>query len=98
MKWNPKLVTALLAGALTAAPALAMPSGQSAKQDMKAAGRDTKDAARDTGHAAKTGTKKAARKTKNGTKDAYYDSKYHTKRAAHKAKNKVDPDYPQEPR
>lgn len=95
MRWNPKLLTAVLVGALTAAPAFALPSGQTAKQDMKAAGQDTKDAAHDTGHAVKRGTKKAVRKTKNGTQDAYYNTKYHTKRAAHKAKNKVDPDYPQ---
>lgn len=87
MRWNPKLVTALLAGALTAAPAFAMPFGQTAKQDMKAAGQDTKDAAHNTGHAVKTGTKHAARKTKNGTKDAYADTKYHTKRTAHRTKN-----------
>ena len=37
---------------------------QTAKQDMKDAGHDTKDAAVDTGHATKRVTKRAAHKTK----------------------------------
>jgi hypothetical protein len=41
-----------------------------AKQDIKAAGTDTKDAAKDTGHAVSTGSKKAYHKTANGTKTA----------------------------
>ena len=39
-----------------------------AKQDMKAAGTDTKNAAKNTGHAVSTGTKKAYNKTANGTR------------------------------
>jgi hypothetical protein len=41
-----------------------------AKQDMKAAGTETKKAAEDTGHGVATGTKKAYHKTANGTKTA----------------------------
>ena len=42
----------------------------SAKQDMKAAGTDTKSAARNTGHAVSTGSKKAYNETADGTKTA----------------------------
>jgi len=42
----------------------------SVKQDVKAAGHDTKDAAKDTGHAVKKGTVKAAHATASGTKKA----------------------------
>jgi len=52
----------VLAFALTAGTAIALPA--QAKQDIKDAGHDTKDAAVDTGHATKTVTKKAAHKTK----------------------------------
>lgn len=48
-----------------------------AKQDMKAAGHETKDAAKDTGHGIKQGTKKAYHKTRRGL---------------HKAHRKIDPD------
>ena len=39
-----------------------------AKQSMKSAGTETKDAAKDTGRGIKQGTKKAYHKTKRGTK------------------------------
>jgi len=45
---------------------------QTAGQDMKNAGHDTKDAAKDTGRGVKKGTKTGYRKTKNGTKKAYH--------------------------
>jgi len=51
-----------------------------AKQDMKSAGHETKNAAVDAGHGIKQGTKKAYHKTKRGTK-----------KAAHKVHNTVDP-------
>jgi len=53
----------VLAFALSAGTAIALPA-QTAKQDMKDAGHDTKGAAVDTGHATKRVTKKAAHKTK----------------------------------
>jgi hypothetical protein len=55
---------------------------QSAGQDMKDAGHDTKNAAVDTGHATKTTTKKAYRKTKHGTTKAYHKTVHGTKKAA----------------
>lgn len=88
MRSNRKFLVALLAGALTAVPAFAMPVlGQTAGQDVKAAGRDTKDAAKDAGRGVKTGTKEAYHKTKSGTKHAYRSTKYHTRRAVHRTKN-----------
>jgi hypothetical protein len=46
--------------------------GQTAGQDMKDAGHDTKNAAKSTGRGVKKGTKTGYRKTKNGTKKAYH--------------------------
>ncbi len=61
--------------ALMAGSALMLPA-QTAKQDMKNAGHETKEAAVDTGHATKKVAKKgahktkvAARKTKNATEN-----------------------------
>ncbi len=59
----------LLAATLTFASAAV---AQTAGQDMKHAGTDTKDAAKSTGSGVKKGTKTAYRKTKNGTKKAYH--------------------------
>jgi len=53
----------VLALALLAGTAMTLPA-QTAKQDVKDAGHDTKDAVVDTGHATKKVTKKAAHKTK----------------------------------
>ena len=62
--------TLFLAGVL----AVGMSSGfafaqDGAKQDMKNAGTETKDAAKDTGHGISTGTKKAYHKTIRGNED-----------------------------
>jgi hypothetical protein len=46
-----------------------------AKQDMKAAGHETKDAAKDTGSGVKQGTKKAYHVTKHDTKKAWHKTK-----------------------
>jgi len=59
----------LLASAFTASLSTEIVLSQdSAKQDMKAAGTDTKNAAMNTGHAVSTGTTKAYDKTAGGTK------------------------------
>ena len=72
-----KFGTFALAAALTlsasAIPAFAQTDG-SAKQDMHAAGHDTKNAAVNTGHGIKTGTKKGYHKTKHGVKKAYHST------------------------
>jgi hypothetical protein len=63
---------------------------QTAGQDMKDAGHDTKNAAVDTGHATKTTTKKAYHKTKSGTKTAYHKTANGTKTATHRTENAGD--------
>jgi hypothetical protein len=62
-----------LAAALTLSlPAFAQPQTDAgAKQDMKAAGHETKNAAKDVGHGVKQGTKKAYHKTKHGVKKVH---------------------------
>ncbi len=49
---------------------IATSGAQTAGQDMKAAGTETKNATKDAGKGVAKGTKTAARKTKNGTKKA----------------------------
>ena len=78
-----KLASFALAAALSVSLTTGIASAQTdsgTKQDMKAAGHETKDAAVDAGHGIKQGTKKAYHKTKRGTK-----------RAAHKVHDAVDP-------
>jgi Ni/Co efflux regulator RcnB len=84
MKTKPLISALLLSASLACLPAIAL-SQQSypgeenrPKQDMKNAGHDTKDAARDTGHG-----------VKNGTQKAYHSTKRHTKHAAHRTGNAV---------
>jgi hypothetical protein len=56
----------------------------SPKQEMKAAGTDTKNAAKDTGHAVSTGSKKAYNKSSSGTKTAADKTATGTKKVYHK--------------
>ena len=58
----------------------------SAKQDMKHAGLETKNAAKDTGHGVKEGTKDAYSDTKHGVKKGAGKTKNTVKGAAHGAK------------
>lgn len=60
--------------ALMTAVTLALPSAfaQTAGQDMKNAGSDTKNATKSAGHGISKGTKTGYRKTKHGTKKAYH--------------------------
>ncbi len=50
----------------------AMASAQTATQDMKNAGTNTKNATKSAGSGISKGTKKAYHKTKKGTKKAYH--------------------------
>jgi len=72
-----KSTNLLLALALICAPVFA----QTAGQDVKKAGTETKDAAKDTGHGVKTGTVKAYDKTSTGTKKVYHKTAAGTKTA-----------------
>ncbi len=72
----------ILAAALSVAvpaAAMAQTSDSGAKQDMKSAGHETKDAAKDTGHGIKQGTKKS-----------YHKTKHFTKKVGHKIEGKKD--------
>jgi hypothetical protein len=67
---------ALFTSALLFAPALTQAQdNNSASQDVKTAGHDTKDAAKSTGHAVAKGTKTTAHATKTGTVKGYDKSK-----------------------
>jgi hypothetical protein len=59
---------------------------QSAGQDIKHAGTDTKDAAKDTGHGVAKGTTKAYDKTKEGTEKGYDKTKEGTEKGYDKTK------------
>jgi len=73
----------VLASSLTfLMPATSMLALQSAKQDMKQAGTETKDAAQDAGHGVAKGSKKVYHKTKHGTKVATHKTVEGTKSAS----------------
>jgi hypothetical protein len=80
----------LVAAGLAIGLASAGAYGQTAGQDMKDAGHDTKAAAVDTGHATKRTAKTGYRKTKNGTKKAYDKTAQGTKAATHRTENAGD--------
>lgn len=85
---NRKLSAIVLASSLSFLMSVTPMLAQSAEQDMKNAGRETKNAAKDTGHGVATGSKDAYHSTKRGTKKAYHK----TKRGVKKAHRKMDPD------
>ncbi len=62
---------------------------QTATQDVKDAGHETKMAAKDTGHAVVKGTKTAGRKVKHGTKKVVHGTASATERGADKVKEKT---------
>lgn len=64
---------------------------QTAGQDMKHAGHETKEAAKDTGRGIKRGTKTAYRKTKHGTKKVVHKSARATRHGAEKVEDKTTP-------
>jgi hypothetical protein len=80
----------ILAASLLGAPVAALGQQTStdsgAKQDMKNAGTDTKNATKDAANGTKQGTKKAYHSTKRGTKKAYNKTKSTTTGAVDGAK------------
>lgn len=76
-----KWMRALLAAGLAIGLGSGIAFSQTAGQDMKNAGQNTKAAAQDAGHATKQGSKTAYRKTKRGTKKAYYKTENGAKTA-----------------
>jgi hypothetical protein len=79
-----------MAAGLAAGLGCGMAHAQTAGQDMKDAGHDTKNAAVDTGHATKRTTKKVYHKTKSGTKTAYHKTANGPKTATHRTENAGD--------
>jgi hypothetical protein len=80
--------TWLIAPAFAALLSTSMPvvtQAQTAGQDMKNAGTQTKDAAKSAGHGIAHGSRTAARKTKNGTKTAARKTKDGTEKFVHGA-------------
>ena len=77
-----RLSALVLGAALACTPALGWSQQDSgAKQEMKDAGHETKDAAVDAGHGVKQGTKKAYHATKRTTKKVWHKTKNTTKGA-----------------
>ena len=77
-------LSALVLGAALACTSTlgrSQPQDTGAKQDMKSAGHETKDAAQDAGHGVKQGTKKAYHATKRTTKKVWHKTKDTTKGA-----------------
>jgi hypothetical protein len=64
---------------------------QTAKQDIKNAGTDTKDATKSAGHGIAKGTKHAYHATKRGTKKVVHKSARGTRKAADKVEDKSAP-------
>lgn len=76
--------------ALVGGLCLTMTAGaQTAGQDMKAAGTETKNATKDAGKGIARGTKTAARKTKNATKKGVHKVASGTEKGAAKVKDKT---------
>ena len=90
-----KTGTLFLSAVLAFGTSSAFTLAQSAGQDMKNAGHETKDATVDAGHGVSKGTRKAYHKTKQGTKKAYHKTKRGTKKAARKVQGKSTTDNPQ---
>jgi hypothetical protein len=92
MKITQQVSAMILGVALVAAPAFALSqsSDSGAKQDMKNAGTDTKNATKSAGNGIKKGTKKTVHATKSGTKKAYNKTANTTKGAVNGAKAGAD--------
>ena len=74
------LASALILGGMS--PAL---MAQTAGQDMRNAGHETKNATEDAGHGIASGTRKGWHATKHGTEHAYHKTKRGTKHIVHKS-------------
>jgi hypothetical protein len=83
-------VRMILGAALAAGLGIGAAAAQTAGQDMKDAGHDTKTAAVDTGHATSQTTKKVYHKTRRGTKKAYHKTAQGTTAATHRTENAGD--------
>jgi len=78
---------ALLASALCMGMAVPAAMAQTAGQDMKDAGHETKNATKDVGHGIAKGTKKGWHTTKSGTEKVASGTKHGTEKAYDKTKS-----------
>jgi hypothetical protein len=85
------IATLVLAFPLPAA--LAQTSDSGAKQDMKNAGADTKNATTNAGRGVNQGSKKVYNKTKSGTKTGYDKTKSGTEKGYDKTKSGTETGY-----
>ena len=87
-----KCIPTLLLSIALCGPALAMPTqDQSATQDIKDAGHETKAAAKDAGRATKKTAKKTGHAVKKTTKKAAHKTAEKTKEGAQKVEDKTQP-------
>jgi ribosomal protein L7Ae-like RNA K-turn-binding protein len=80
---------AIAAGILTFGLAFGASAQTTAGQDMKNAGSETKDAAKDTGRGIKKGTVKTGKAIKHGTKKGVHKAAGATENGADKLKDKT---------
>ncbi len=83
--------SAVLASSLLLGACLTGGAQSTATQDIKSAGSETKDAAKDTGHAVAKGTKHVAHKTARGAKKIAHKTARATRHGAEKVEDKTDP-------
>lgn len=88
--FNALLLSAALSAGVTVAVAQDT-TNPGFKQDMKAAGHNTIDAAKDTGNGVKSGTQKAWHSTKHETKKATHKVAHKTDQGARKVERKTQP-------
>ena len=83
-----RTIFATFAGLLLGA-AVSLPAVAQVKDDLKDAGHNTKEAAKDAGKATATGTKKAAKDVKKGAKKTTHAAASETEKGADKVKEKT---------
>jgi hypothetical protein len=86
-----KLIGSVFLASAMVCGAGAFSFAQTAGQDMKNAGHETKEAAKDTGRGIKKGTKTGYHKTKRGTKKVVHKTARATEHGAEKVEDKTAP-------
>jgi hypothetical protein len=81
-----RMGTFVVTAALVMGGVVPVTLAQTAGQDIKDAGHDTKNAAKETGHGIAKGTKKGYEKTKEGTEKGYDKTKEGTEKGYNKTK------------
>ena len=87
---NKFAMSSILLAVLTGS-CFAVPQNEGAGQDMKDAGRATKDAAKDTGRATKKTAKRTGHAVKKTSKKVVHKGAQKTRQAADKVEDKTEP-------